>query len=505
MPHIGNLLERHATYRANHTAVVFEDHRLSYRDFNQRVNRLGHALQADGLGKGGKVASVLPNALELLDFYWACAAIGAVMVPLSPLLQPAGLVKLLVRAGVKTVVTCQAYLDVVLEAAKDTDLKRLIVIDGTPKGGAMLYNDFVSGHPDHAITNVVIGDDDLYNIIYSSGTTGEPKGIQHTHFIRSMYCTLFSQAFRFTPESVTLHTGAIIFNGAFVPLMPTFYNGGTYIMHKAFHIGDVVDTIEREKVTHIMMVPAQIQALLDYPDVQTEKLKSLEMIMSVGAPLPVQHKEALDRLIPGRFYEMYGLTEGFVTILDKMDFRKKSGSVGSCPPFFDIRICDEKGNDLPVGEVGEIVGRSPIMTPGYYNMDELTAQTIKDGWLFTGDLGYLDEDRYLYLVDRKKDMIISGGVNVYPKDIEEVVARHEAVSEVAVFGVADDKWGETPVCAVILKRRKQISTDDLKGWINENVEAKFQRVKEVRIMEDFPRSVAGKTLKREMRDQWGKK
>ena len=166
--------------------------------------------------------------------------------------------------------------------------------------------------------------------------------------------------------------------------------------------------------------------------------------MSVGAPLPVQHKEALDRLIPGRFYEMYGLTEGFVTILDKMDFRKKSGSVGSCPPFFDIRICDEKGNDLPVGEVGEIVGRSPIMTPGYYNMDELTAQTIKDGWLFTGDLGYLDEDRYLYLVDRKKDMIISGGVNVYPKDIEEVVARHEAVSEVAVFGVADDKWGETP-------------------------------------------------------------
>ena len=276
MPHIGNLLERHATYRANHTAVVFEDHRLSYRDFNQRVNRLGHALQADGLGKGDKVASVLPNALELLDFYWACAAIGAVMVPLSPLLQPAGLVKLLVRAGVKTVVTCQAYLDVVLEAAKDTDLKRLIVIDGTPKGGAMLYNDFVSGHPDHAITNVVIRDDDLYNIIYSSGTTGEPKGIQHTHFIRSMYCTLFSQAFRFTPESVTLHTGAIIFNGAFVPLMPTFYNGGTYIMHKAFHISDVVDTIEREKVTHIMMVPAQIQALLDYPDVQTEKLKSLD-------------------------------------------------------------------------------------------------------------------------------------------------------------------------------------------------------------------------------------
>ncbi len=503
MPHIANLIERHAIYRPDHEAIVFGDQRLSYDAFNDRANRLGHALRTDGIEKGDKVASILPNALELLDFYWATAAIGAVMVPLSPLMQVNGLKKLLERAGVKTVVTCQAYLDLVQKSVAELDeVGRIIVIDGEAPEGVVSYDGFVTGAVSAPHHDIEVTESDLYNIIYSSGTTGEPKGIQHTHFIRSMYCTLFSQAFRFTPESVCLHSGAIIFNGAFVTLMPTFYNGATYVMLKAFDVDKVLDAVEQEKVTHMMMVPAQIQALLDHPGVAERNLESLEMIMSIGAPLPVEHKEALEKLIPGVFHELYGLTEGFVTILDKTDFGKKSGSVGSCPPFFDIRICDEKGNDLPIGEVGEIVGRSPIMTPGYYNMPEKTAETFRDGWLFTGDLGYLDEDRYLYLVDRKKDMIITGGVNVYPKDIEETVARHEAVSEVAVLGIEDKKWGEAPVCAVILKRGQMVDPDELQVWINENVEAKFQRVREVRIMDDFPRSVAGKTLKRTMRDEW---
>ncbi len=502
MPHIANLIERQATYRPEHTAVVFEDQRLSYTDFYKRTNRLCHAFLQDGVVKGDKVASILPNALELLDLYWSCATMGAVMVPLSPLLQPSGLQKLLSEADIKVVVTCKAYLNVVKEAVKGLSLHRLLVIDGDEKAEETTYAQYVAGVSEEPLKDVNVQEDDLYNIIYSSGTTGDPKGIQHTHNIRSMYCMLFSQAFRFSPESVCLHTGAIIFNGAFVTLMPAFYNGGTYILHKAFEIERVVETIEKEKVTHIMMVPAQIQALLNLPDVRREQLESLEMILSLGAPLPVEHKAALERLIPGRFYELYGLTEGFVTILDKTDFGKKSGSVGSCPPFCEIRICDEEGHDLPVGEIGEIVGRAPIMTPGYYNKPELTAQTIRDGWLYTGDLGYLDEDRYLYLVDRKKDMIISGGVNVYPKDIEEIVAAHPCVSEVAVFGIEDAKWGETPVCAVILRRGMQATSEELKEWINARVDAKFQRVKEVKIMSDFPRSVAGKTLKREMKQGW---
>jgi acyl-CoA synthetase (AMP-forming)/AMP-acid ligase II len=225
------------------------------------------------------------------------------------------------------------------------------------------------------------------------------------------------------------------------------------------------------------------------------------MILSLGAPLHLEHKQRLEALLPGRFHELYGLTEGFVTVLDKTDFQRKPGSVGACTPFFEMRICDDQGNDLPPGEVGEIVGRGPILSPGYYKRPDLTEGAIKDGWLFTGDLGYLDADGFLYLVDRKKDMIISGGVNVYPRDIEEVAVRHPAVAEVAVFGVPDSKWGETPVAAVLLKPDQSVDEAALRDWINANVEAKFQRVSRVVIRDTFPRSAAGKTLKRSLREE----
>jgi acyl-CoA synthetase (AMP-forming)/AMP-acid ligase II len=200
------------------------------------------------------------------------------------------------------------------------------------------------------------------------------------------------------------------------------------------------------------------------------------------------------------FYELYGLTEGFVTILDKTMYTDKPASVGVPPPLYEMRIVDAQGNDLPAGNVGEIVGRGPILMPGYYKRPDLTAQAIRDGWLYTGDLGYMDDDGYLFLVDRKKDLIISGGVNVYPHDIEEIIVQHPNVMEVAVFGVPDDKWGETPVAAVILDDANAISADALCDWINERVEARYQKISAVIIKPDFPRSVAGKTLKRVMRD-----
>jgi acyl-CoA synthetase (AMP-forming)/AMP-acid ligase II len=177
--------------------------------------------------------------------------------------------------------------------------------------------------------------------------------------------------------------------------------------------------------------------------------------------------------------------------------------VGVPPPFFEMQIMDENDNVLPPGEVGEICGRGPILTPGYYKRSDLTTEAIRNGWLHSGDMGYVDEDGFLYLVDRKKDMIISGGVNVYPRDIEEIAAQHPSVREVAVFGVPHDKWGETPLAAVILHKPGSENAEALKDWINQRVGAKFQRVYDVVIMDDFPRNVAGKTLKREMRDQYG--
>jgi long-chain acyl-CoA synthetase len=338
--------------------------------------------------------------------------------------------------------------------------------------------------------------------MFSSGTTGEPKGIMHTHFIRAMYCTLLTAAFRFTPESRTLHTGSIVFNGAFVTLMPTFYLGGRYILHRQFDPRETIRAIEAEQVTHAMFVPSQIVALLGSPEFDPRRLTSLECILSLGAPLLQESKDRLNAALPHRFYELYGLTEGFITILDRNDAVRKSGSVGAPPPFSRVRILRDDGTEAAPHEIGEIVGRSPFRMTGYYRQPEQTALTVRDGWIHSGDLGYLDEEGFLYLVDRKKDMIDSGGVKVYPRDVEEIVARHPQVQEVAVFGVPDERWGEAPVAAVILRPQANITAEALCDWVNERVSARYQRLSQVVLMKEFPRSAAGKTLKRELREPY---
>jgi acyl-CoA synthetase (AMP-forming)/AMP-acid ligase II len=344
-----------------------------------------------------------------------------------------------------------------------------------------------------------VGADDLATIMYTSGTTGLPKGICHTHYIRAMYASLMASAWRMTPSSVVLHAGAIVFNGAMVTMFPAFMLGATYVVHRAFDAEAFIDTVERERVTHAMLVPAQIIAILNARGFDAGRLASLECILSLGAPLHQEHKERLSRLLPDRFYELYGLTEGFVTILDRDDALRKSGSVGVPPPFYDLRIEDPDGNELPPGEIGEIVGRGPITMAGYYGHPEKTAEALRGGWLHSGDLGYVDDEGYLHLVDRMKDMIDSGGVKVYPKDVEEVVARHPDVREVAVFGIPHDKWGETPVAAVVLNPGARVDASALRDWINANVAAKYQRVDRVLVLGEFPRNAAGKTLKRELR------
>jgi len=339
--------------------------------------------------------------------------------------------------------------------------------------------------------------------MYSSGTTGAPKGIVHTHYVRAMYCTLFASAWRMTPESVVLHAGAIVFNGAMLDLMPWMFVGCTYNLHTSFDAGRVIAAIKSEQVTHVVMVPSQIIALLEHPEFDPGAMVSLEMIQNVGAPLHVKHKQKLNELLPGRFYELYGLTEGFMTILDKHDAIRKVGSVGVPPAFYEMRILDEQGQECAPGTVGEICGRGPLIMSGYYKRDDLTRQALVDGWLHSGDAGYVDAQGYLYLVDRMKDMIISGGVNVYPKDIEEIIIQHPQVRDVAVFGVADEKWGEVPVAAVILRGSEGLSETALIEWTNSRVDAKFQRISAVLLLEKFPYNIAGKVLKRELREQYG--
>jgi len=503
MLELATLISLHARYRPDATAVVCGDERLTYAEFGARVARSANLLRSLGIGKGDKVATLLGNSREALELIWAVPAVGAALVPLSTLLMPAGLASLLRDSDANCLVSQRSMLPT-LEAIQG-DLAplvpgRVLLIDGAA-GDFSDYGLLTTAH-DETFTPEPCSPDDLFNIMYTSGTTGLPKGIMHSHYVRSMYCVLMASAYRMTPESRTLHAGAIVFNGAYVTLMPTFYLGGTYVLLKQFDADATIAAIERERITHIMLVPTQIIAILASKQYRPERLASLECILSLGAPLLQEHKDRLNADLPHRFYELYGCTEGIVTILDRDEAGRKSGSVGRPTQYFEMRIVDAEGRDLPAGEIGEIAGRGPIVMQGYYKRPDLTAQAMRDGWIFSGDMGYVDEEGYLYLVDRKKDMIDSGGMKVYPKDVEEIAAHHPAIHEVAVFGIPHDKWGETPLAAVILRDGATDTAQALCDWINERVAARYQRLSKVVIMTDFPRSAAGKTLKREMREPY---
>jgi long-chain acyl-CoA synthetase len=503
MLELASLVSHHAHFRPDCLAVVFEEERLTWREFHARVARVANVLRDMGIGPGDKVATVMTNCRELLEIYWAVPSIGAVLVPLSPLLMPAGLAGLARNSDAKCLFSQRAMLPVlgaIRGELADQLADRILLVDGAEPG----YGDCtaLTARAAEDFEPAQVASDDLFNIMFTSGTTGMPKGIMHSHFTRSMYALWLGAAWRMTPESRALHTGALVFNGAFITMMAAFYLGGTFCLARQFDAAEMIATIERERITHIMVVPSQIIALFDSPGFDPARLESLEMILSLGAPLLNEYKEKLNRVLPKRFYELYGLTEGFVTILDRDDAVRKAGSVGCPPQYAEMRIVGEDGRNCATGEIGEIVGRSPILMSGYYKRPDLTAQAIRDGWLYSGDMGYADDEGYLYLVDRKKDMIDSGGVKVYPKDVEEIAAQHAEVRDVAVFGVPHEKWGETPVAAVILRDGAAVTAAELREWINERVAARYQRVSEVVVMADFPRSAAGKTLKREMREPY---
>eukprot|EP01030_Chromulinospumella_sphaerica_P013715 gene13715-13497_t len=371
---IAGLLAHHARYQPEAVAVVFGEQRLNWREFAARCGQLAQAMAQAGVQPGDRVATVLGNCMELLTIYWACADMGAVAVPLSPLLQCSGLQSLLQDAAPKIVFASEAtQADVSAAIAALSVPVQLVCVAAAP--APYSYAAFVAGcapiqqrlqlTPEHPC-----------NIMYTSGTTGQPKGILLTHRVRAHYAALMASIFRMTPESVVLHTGAIVFNGAYVMMMPAFAQGARYVLHGAFDARAFVATVAREKVTHTMLVPSQIAAILDLPDLDPLQLVSLQVVLSLGAPLPLARKQALESLLPGRLHELYGLTEGFITVLDRRDTARKLGSVGVPPPFFELRIVREDGSDAEVGEVGEIAGRGPLLMSGYYGQPELTAQTI---------------------------------------------------------------------------------------------------------------------------------
>ncbi len=497
-------LRKHAAFRPDHPALIFEDNRLTYKELYREVNRLSNAFIAAGIGKGDKVATLLSNSLELWETYWACANIGAVAVPLSPLLRGQGLFNLLDNSDTKLVVTSHdltEHIDAVKNDLQKIPSVNFWVTDTNEEGYQNYHAQKQKQSSVAPAAEEVIGTDP-YNIIYSSGTTGLPKGIVISHAVRALYGSLFANAFRMTPESVVMHSGSIIFNGSFLTLMPAMFLGCTYVLMSHFDAKEAVDIIHKENVTHTILVPSQIIGCLQKAAFNKEHLSSLEYILSVGAPLLLEHKQELNKRIPHVFYELYGLTEGFMTILDRNYSMTKTGSVGTASQFMELKITDEEGKELPQGNIGEIVGRGPLLMTEYYKNPEQTKDALRSGWLFTGDLGYVDEDGYLFLTGRKKDLIISGGVNVYPTDLEEIIIKHKAVKDVAVFGIPHTEWGETPVAAVVLHEEVSSTPDEIKDWTNQHLEARYQKIYKVIIIDELPRNVAGKVLKRELREQF---
>jgi acyl-CoA synthetase (AMP-forming)/AMP-acid ligase II len=359
-------------------------------------------------------------------------------------------------------------------------------------------------------TNVAaITPEDDFNIIYSSGTTGIPKGILHSHAMRAGTMRR-SDRWGFADHAVNITSTPLYSNTTMAALLPTLASGAaTVLMHK-FDERKFLELCERHRVTHAMLVPVQYQRILALPDFERFDLSSFQFKLCTSAPLREETKRDIIARWPGEMIEIYGLTEGgAVCILDARKFPNKLHTVGKPSPMSDVRIIDEQGKELPAGEIGEVVGRQQVMMTGYYKREAETHALYwydAQGNRFqrTGDMGRFDRDGFLQLLDRKKDMIISGGFNVYAADLEVVLSSHEAVSDVAVIGIPSERWGETPLGLVVLKPGAGVEPPQLLAWANERL-GKNQRLTAIELRDALPRSPIGKVLKRELREPyWAK-
>jgi len=481
----------HGRFRAGDTALIEGDRRLNWRDYNLRANRIARGLVALGVRPGDRVATMVGNGIwahELLLGIWRA---GAAMVPLSPLLSDANLA------------TMVADCTPALMFAGDEYLDRCRPAVGPDRAfSEALFEPYIAGF-DGSPPGIATAPLDLAVVVYSSGTTGTPKGIAHSHESRLKFAAYFAAEFGFTPHARALSCVPIHSNGAWLSWAPAKWMGATTIVLPQFSADGYLDMVEAHAPTHGFAVPTMAHALLAHPRIEEVGLHGFQVLITAGSAMPEGMKRQLQRLTGHRLYELWGLTEGVATIINPRDMRGRMHSVGHPMLGCDIRLVDALGNDVTGSATGEIVGRSAAMMSGYWNRPDANADIVwrdETGtpYLRTGDLGEFDDEGFLTLRGRIKDMIVSGGLNVYPVDIEAVLLRHPEVADAVVAGVEHPKWGESPAAFVRLHAMAEATPAALVEWTNAQL-ARHQRLAELHVVPgDFPRNGMGKVVKREL-------
>jgi len=499
---IGKILTLTANKFPGRTAIIFENHRFTYQEFNWRANQFAHALLQLGLKKGEKVAALLFNSNQFVEVYCGTAKVGGVFTPVNFRFAPGEAQYVIHHSDARFFVFGDEFSDLVEKIRPKLHKVKFFISVGNPPSGAFDYESLLdkSSREEPGLT---LSEKDLCQLMYTSGTTGRPKGVLITHrnVLWNLVNALLGREEKEGEISLVIgplyHTAAL--NNHFTIRVAM---AGTSILLKRFEPKRVMEIIEKEKVTVISGAPAVYHHLLALPDLERYDTSSITKCTSGAAILPDESREKLLKLFPNArgIYDVYGCTEASpnITILKAEDSLRKRECVGPPLPFLEVRIVDERDRDLPTGEVGELICRGPNVMKGYYKDRKTTQETLRGGWLHTGDLARMDHEGFIYIVDRKKDMIVSGGENIYPREIEEWLYHHPKIQDVAVIGVPDQLWGESVKAFIVLKRGESMKEEDVIEYCKSHL-ASYKKPKVVEFVEVLPRNPSGKVLKTELR------
>ncbi len=498
---IGGFLHKRAQLTPRKEALVQGDVRLTWDQMNRKCNRFVHAITDLGIGYGDRVAILALNEPEYFDLYFGLGKIGAIMVPINHRLAGPEIEYIVKDCGAKVLVFGAEFAPVVDSIREKISCEHLIALMENPPAFATSYQELTRSTSE-AEPEIVYGDDDTLTILYTSGTTGRPKGAELTH--NGYFGTSVTLRSTFGDIGEVLLMPLPLFHiGALAPVPMCVHFGMKMVFQRAFDPKNFLELLGQEKITWFGSVPAILMVLRQIPGFEKYDWRSVKMALVYAAPVPVTLIKAYaESGIEVR--QLYGMTEctGPATVIDGGNAIHKAGSCGL--PFFhnEIRLVDMEGKDVTrPDELGEVLIAGTNLMKGYWNRPEATADAMKDGWLYSGDIAKMDADGFLYIMDRKKDLIISGGENIYPAEVEDVLLSNPKIADVGVIGFQDEKWGESVQAVVVLKQGESMDPAELIEWSQGKI-GKFKIPKKVVFTDQIPRTPTGKILKRVLRDQF---